>query len=298
MHMRFGRSGRVWVSDPAARWFAVLIAGVAATVLLLVAFAPWWGVGQSTITGWGAFGGAGEAVIVVVVVAGFLPFAVVALPLRLAYGASWVLCGIALGAALLIVWHLAARTVGFLAGADVTAAAPVAAASCLTIAAAAPLTAHGTGLWRDRIRGHVALLVLIRCGCVGLLVSLLLPWGRYGQAGEAGPRLSPITLTGWQASAGGAWCLLADAIAILVLTVSVRRGSRRATVAALAAAGWLAAAVVCVIPLRAIGVSALPFGIERSLTGHGPGFYIALGCAALSTILGVLLTASPVDDSP
>ena len=99
------------------RWFGVLIAAVAATVLLLVAFAPWWGVGQSTITGWGAFGGAGKAVIVVVVVAGFLPFAVVALPVRLAYRTSWMLSGIALGAALLIVWHLATRTVGFVAGA-------------------------------------------------------------------------------------------------------------------------------------------------------------------------------------
>ena len=140
--------------------------------------------------------------------------------------------------------------------------------------------------------------VLIRCACVALLVSLLLPWARYGRAGEAGPRLSTITLTGWQASPGGAWCLLALALAILALTVIARRGSRRATVGALSAAGWLAAAVACVLPLRAIGASALPFGIERSLTVHEPGFYIALGCAALSTILGLFLTGSPVDDSP
>ena len=132
-------------------------------------------------------------------------------------------------------------------------------------------------------------------GLLALLVSLFVPWARYARVGEAGPRLPTITLTGWQASTGAAWCLLLDAAAIVSVVVAARGRSRRATIGALPAAGWIAAAIAAVIPVRAIGVSELPFGIERSLTVHEPGFYLALGCAAMIMLLGLLLMASPSD---
>ncbi len=163
------------MSDLAVRWFGVVVAAMAGIVLLIAAFAPWWGVGQSTITGWGAFGGGGKAVIVAVVVAGFLLGPVAALPVWLAHRVTVVLSGIALGGALLIVWHLSVQTVGFVSSGEVTTGAPLATGSCLAIAGAAMLTAQGTGLWRERIRSQGVVLVLIGCGCVGLLVSLFLP---------------------------------------------------------------------------------------------------------------------------
>lgn len=92
--------------------------------------------------------------------------------------------------------------------------------------------------------------------------------------------------------------LLLAAIAIFSVSATARRHLPRATGGALAAAGWITAVIVAVIPVSAIGVSRLPFGVERSLTFHEPGHYIALGCAALLTFLGLLLTALPVDSSP
>lgn len=77
---RVRSSSRACMSDPAVRWFGVLVAALAAILLLISGFAPWWGFGQSTITGWGAVGGTGKLVIVSVVVAGFLSDRRAALP--------------------------------------------------------------------------------------------------------------------------------------------------------------------------------------------------------------------------
>jgi hypothetical protein len=125
----------------------------------------------------------------------------------------------------------------------VTTAGPLAAASCVAAAGAGTLTAYGTRLARERIRTHVAVRALMVCGCAGLVVSPFLPWAKYAQAGEAGPRLPTMTLTGWGASTGAAWWLLLDAITIAAIAVAARRRSRRATVGALAPAGWIAAAI-------------------------------------------------------
>lgn len=225
------------------------------------------------------------------VVAGFLPVPMVALPTRLAAGVAAMLSAIALGGAVVIVSQLAIQTVGFLSWVGASDAAPLAAGCCLAIAGAVTLTAHGA-LCRERMRASVVVLPLIACGCVGLVMSLFFPWARYAQAGE-GQRLQSITLTGWQASTGVAWCLLLEALAIAVVAVMAVRRSWRATVVGLAAAGWLATAMVIVIPLRAIGISRLPFGIERSLTTHESGYYIALGSALMILLLALLWAMMP-----
>lgn len=278
---------------------------MAAIVLLISAFATWWGVGQSAITGWGAVGSTGKLLLVATVVAGFLPVPMVALPTRLAAGVAAMLSAIALGGAVVIVSQLAIQAVGFLSwggASDVapvaegcclaTAGAPLAAGCCLAIAGAVTLTAHGAALCRERMRASAVVLPLIACGCVGLVMSLFFPWARYAQAGEASPP-SFITLTGWQASTGVTWCLLLEALAIAVVTVIAARRSWRATVVGLAAAGWLATTMVIVIPLRAIGISRLPFGIERSLTTHESGYYIALGSALMILLLALLWAMMP-----
>lgn len=278
---------------------------MAAIVLLISAFARWWGVGQSAITGWGAVGSTGKLLLVATVVAGFLPVPMVALHTRLAAGVAAMLSAIALGGAVAIVSQLAIQTVGFLSwvGASdaapvaegcclATAGAPLAAGCCLAIAGAVTLTAHGAALCRERMRASVVVLPLIACGCVGLAVSLFFPWARYAQAGEL-QRLQSITLTGWQASTGVACCLFLEALAIAVVAVMAARRSWRATVVGLAAAGWLATAMVIVIPLRAIGISRLPFGIERSLTTHESGYYIALSSALMILLLALLWAMMP-----
>lgn len=278
------------LSDVAVRWLGVVVASLGGVVLLIVAFAAWWAVGESTTSGWVAAGGFGKPLVVAAVVVGFLPLPIVALPRSVAWGLHAALSGLVLGAALLIVFRLADHTAEMMIGADVTGAAPVAIGACLAIVGGATLAAQGDHLFLDRVRIPIPALGMIGAACVGLVVSLFLPWARYIRVGEI-IRLAPITLTGWNADTAAAVLLLLLAVAIMAGAFANQR-TRRVVLWALLAAGWLAAAATIVTPLRHRG-RPLPFGVQWALAAYQPGYYICLGCAALIVLAGLTAVALP-----
>lgn len=170
-------------------------------------------------------------------------------------------------------------------------APPVAVGACFAIVVGMMLTVHGHGFFLERMRTPVREIGVIACACVGIVLSLFLPWVRDARVLEGGGALPPATLTAWNASGSAATWLLSIAIGVGLATIAGAL-SRRAGYAMLALAGWSAAAFAVTTPLLARGLSRPPFELPRVVVGYGPGYYLGLGCATVIVLAGLLTAAS------
>ncbi len=307
------------MSPSEARSVRLVGAAIAALSGLLAAgslLVHWWSRGvacglvpcrQPTISGWSGLGPA-RVLLLAVAPAGVLPLVGEIGPRSVRRWLALVAGMLALSACLLIVFRVAVGPIGSVpagvspgglvrgvepqavpsAGSSVVAGPFIAFVACAGVAGGAMLSGIGHRFF-EATRAAAATAAVIWTACLGLIVSLWLPWLRPGIA--VVPAASGVLRGGLATES--AWHGLGTLSVLLLLgTLAVAGGAAiavafrwRAVFLALAVAGWL---------LAACAVAATPFPegprfvlVIQRVVGYEPGYYVCLGCAAIIVVAGM-----------
>lgn len=269
------------------------IAAISGMVLLASLFVAWYGEAILCLApcpvaarnGWSALGIA-SVVVALAAVAGALPLvgALLAPAHARPLAALAVVAG--LGAALLIVFRIAVPPGEVLA--RVRLAGPFTALLGAVGVAAGSVLAGIRDRIFEPVRRPALPLVVIVFASVVMMASLSLPWVR---PAEAPIDLTPVPLGGllqsaWTASPTLAVLLLLGALALVCGSGLVAVIRWRAAFFALAAGGWIAAAIAVVATPLVVRHPAAGLPAAR-LIAYQPGYYVCLGSAAAIVVAGV-----------
>jgi hypothetical protein len=265
------------------------IAAAAGLVLLASPFIDWYqqsafcyfnGCGLN-VSGFSALGAA-SAVLVCAGIVALLPLVSALLESRATRLLSGVGAAAGLGAALLVMFRIAAvpasvskPTAARLAGIF------VALLGAVGVVGGSALAGIGRRLF-DRVAQPRTALTVIAGGSVAMVVSLFTPWVR------ASPGFSyrAVTETAWQTGSTLAVLLLLGALAIMCAAVLVAVIRWRAAFFALAVGGWLAAAIAAAATVLATRITT-PGGTVTALAAYEPGYYVFLVAAGAIVFAGL-----------
>jgi hypothetical protein len=140
----------------------------------------------------------------------------------------------------------------------------------------------------DPPRHEATALITVLGASIVIVTSLFMPWIRRGTVPRA-PNTVTInssTPTAWDAAPTVAVLLLLGALAIMCAVGLVAVIRWRCAFVALAAGGWLAAAIAAAATPLAAG-SGTPAVPGSRLSAYGFGYYVCLGAAGVIAITGL-----------
>lgn len=265
------------------------IAAAAGLVLLASPFLGWYQ--QSAFCFFGGCGlnlsgfsalGAASAVLVGAAIAAFLPLVAALLKSRATRLVSGIAAGGGLGAALLVVFRIAAVPASVPKPTEARLAGVfIALLGAVGVVGGSALAGIGPRLFDQAPRAWPTL-TLIAGGSVAMIVSLFTPWVRTSPAFS----YRAVTETAWQTGSTLAVLLLLGALAILFAAGLVAVIRWRAAFFALAVGGWLAAAIAAAATVLAARITT-PAGTLAALAAYEPGYYVFLGASAVIVFAGL-----------
>lgn len=239
----------------------------------------------SVRSGWSALG-LSSAVLVLAAVAAALPLVGVLAGGRAARALAALAVVAGLGAALLVVFRIAVPPGSVIRQARL--AGPfIALMGTVGVAGGSVLAGIGPRIFEPVKRSAPPIAAILTC-CGAIIVSLFLPWVRRpGASIEVLPRhVGGAVQSAWAASPALAVLLLLGALAIVCASLLVAVIRWRAAFFALAAGGWIAAAMTAAVTPIALQLP-LPGVAEPGLSAYEAGYYLCLASAGAIALTGL-----------